>query len=414
MISIVMNNFPKLRWPLDVRIEQHQGQRLYVLQCPLGIAIKPLVLHEVAGLILPRFDGTCSIEQIVKQLEPQAVPAKLVHELESLLDTHLFLENAASIEAESRLRQAFRESLQRQPALAGLSYSSDPTKLSADIHSYLAPHSKLPVVAGKKLLSLMAPHIDYHRGHVTYGSAYRHLQGEKPDLIVLLGTSHQYSPHLFHLTNKHFATPLGVVKTAADFVNKLAQQYGPQRAFADEFLHRKEHSLELQLPFIASLIPDVQIVPILVGGFHSYVQKGLRPENFDEYETFVEALVAQIKEVLTTSKKVLILSGVDMAHVGRAFGDSGQLTAERMDEVRDRDKEYLACLAQQDLEKLFAHIASDGDARRICGFPSMYLVLDTMKRLGLAPDAHLFEYRQAVDYERDCAVTFAGLGFYGK
>jgi AmmeMemoRadiSam system protein B len=409
-----MSDFPKLRWPLDIRVEQYQGQRLYVLQCPLGIAPKPLVLHEVAGLILPRFDGSQSIEQIVKQLEPQAIPARLVHELNALLEQQLFLENAAALEAGTRLRMQFKDSPQRAPALAGLTYPDNPEKLRADIQSYLAPHTKLPAVGGKKLLGLMAPHIDYRRGHATYGSAYRHLQDEKPDLIVLLGTSHQYSPHLFHLTAKPFATPLGLVKTAASFVKNLASQYGTARAFADEFLHRKEHSLELQLPFIANLLPDVQIAPILIGSFHSYVERGLRPEHFDEYVTFVEALVSQIQAALASAQKVLILAGVDMAHVGRAFGDEWQLTPERMDEVRDRDKIYLNCLVQQDLEGLFNHVASDRDARRICGFPTMYLVLDTMKRLSLATDAHLFDYRQAVDYERGCAVTFAGLGYYGK
>ena len=101
-----------------------------------------------------------------------------------------------------------------------------------------------------------------------------------------------------------------------------------------------------------------------------------------------------------------------MAHIGRAFGDEGSLSTDRMLEIERRDREYLSTIARSDKKALFLHIAEDQDARRICGYPTMYLVLDVLERLAIDRHFELFEYRQAVNYSSDCAVTFAGGGVY--
>lgn len=101
-----------------------------------------------------------------------------------------------------------------------------------------------------------------------------------------------------------------------------------------------------------------------------------------------------------------------MAHVGKSFGDDKPLTPEFMEHVRQRDLMYLQTIKEQDAHELFSHIAEDEDARRICGFPTMYTVLDVFKRLGIKCTASVYDYRQAVDYPRECAVTFAGVGLY--
>jgi hypothetical protein len=80
-----------------------------------------------------------------------------------------------------------------------------------------------------------------------------------------------------------------------------------------------------------------------------------------------------------------------------------------MERIAARDQEYLAAIERGDKRALFDHIASDNDARRICGFPTMYLVLDVLARVGARWSGSLVRYDQAVDYQSDCAVTFAGM-----
>ena len=98
-----------------------------------------------------------------------------------------------------------------------------------------------------------------------------------------------------------------------------------------------------------------------------------------------------------------------MAHVGQNFGDKDPLSAEGMKRIELRDRQYLDAISNQDKEALFSHIAEDSDQRRMCGFPTLYTTIDLFSRLGLKYQAELIDYQQAVDFETDCAVTFAGM-----
>lgn len=407
--------YPKLRWPLDIRTERTQEQEVLLLSCPLGISRTPLALVSAVGPILARFDGSRSIEEILEQLSRYGITSQLLHELVTLLDQHLFLASPSYFAAEAEFRRSYHQRTTREAALAGAAYPAEPLALQLAVKEMLGrggdPHRPRETPA-TDLVCLMAPHIDYRRGGDAYGASYRALEHGTHDLYLLLGTAHQFSPHLFHLTKKHFETPLGLLRTDIEFVDQLAQRYGTVRSFADEVLHRREHSLELQLPFLAHLLTQPAIVPILIGGFHHMVQQQRLPNEFSEYEEFAAALSELITERVRAGQSVAIIAGVDMAHVGQNFGDTFPLTPEFMQQVAQRDREYLATLEALDRTRLFQHIAEDQDARRICGFPTMYLVLDLLERLALPIRTRCLDYRQAVDYRTQCAVTFAGMAFY--
>jgi AmmeMemoRadiSam system protein B len=205
---------------------------------------------------------------------------------------------------------------------------------------------------------------------------------------------------------------MGILRCDSTFISSLAEKYGVERSFEDEILHKYEHSLELQVPFMSALCPQATIAPILVGSFYEMVRQDKQPEDFSEYNEFAAALTETISERLSAGGKVSFLAGVDMAHVGQTFGDLKPLTPEFMEHVAERDALYLKALSQQNKEMLFSHIVEDGDARRICGFPTMYTLLDVCDRLGLRYTSELIDYSQAVDYSTDCAVTFAAMSFY--
>jgi MEMO1 family protein len=133
------------------------------------------------------------------------------------------------------------------------------------------------------------------------------------------------------------------------------------------------------------------------------------PEEFPEYDEFVSALGELVSKQMKANKKVLVLAGVDMAHVGPHFGDEKPLTPEFMEQVRQRDSEYIETITKRDKKAMFSHIASDLDARKICGFPTMYTLLDLFERLGISYKTDFLDYHQAVDYDSGCAVTFASI-----
>jgi AmmeMemoRadiSam system protein B len=406
--------YPKLRWPIDIRMEHLEGQQVLLLTCPLGISPQPLVLVPGVGPILSRFEGTLSIDEITEQFAPYGIKLELVRELASLLDKHLFLANANFFAAEKNQKDQFLAAEVRPAALAGAGYSAVPEELTKEIEKYLAYANGMNSTPSGQMTGLVSPHIDYRRGGISYGLTYSHLQPHDHDLYVLIGTSHQYSKRMFHLTRKTFLTPLGNLPTDAGLVDTIATSYGVERSFADEFLHRREHSLELQLPFIHHLKKTPKVLPILVGSFHHLLNSGKLPNANEEYDAFACALTAALKTRIQAGQRICFIAGVDMAHVGQSFGDKEKLSPEFMHHVQERDKIYLDSITEHAKEKMFAHIAEDEDSRRICGFPTMYTVLDVLERLGTRYSTKVFDYRQAVDYSRECAVTFAGIGLYDQ
>lgn len=403
---------PRLRWPLDIQMHQTGSEHILVIRCPIGISEKPLLLAGGVAPLLNTFTGEKSIEQIEYEFAQFGVTRSLIDELVTLLDDHLFLANDRFVLAQDKVRADFINAAVRPAALAGLSYSNDPWQLARDIDAYLQSPAPVKPAPRGSLALLVSPHIDYRRGGSCYGRAYRETGAENPDLYILAGTAHQYSSLLFHLTRKDFVSPLGPLVCDQPFVDTLAHRYGYARSYADELLHRREHSLELQLPFLSRVKPGSSIVPILVGSFHTMVNAQRSPEEYSEYDDFAGALTETISDALKEGRKVTFIAGVDMAHVGQHFGDREKLSPEFMQQIETRDHEYLRALTTQNKRALFEHIAEDGDARRICGFPTMYTILDVMGRLGWRPEASVFDYQQAVDYGSDCAVTFAALGFY--
>ncbi|MFM1847974.1 MAG: hypothetical protein RL417_1448, partial [Pseudomonadota bacterium] len=368
--------YPKLRWPIDLRIERVQNQEILLVTCPLGISPQPLGLVAAVAPIISEFEGKLSVDEIAGKFSSFGVQRTLIEELVRMLDTALFLESPRFFDAERRIRDDFSKSSMRPAALAGASYPSDSAVLGKEIDAWLR-HGTAPIVQPERaMIGLVSPHIDYRRGGMCYGKTYSYLRPESHDLYVLIGTAHQYSRHLFHLSAKDFASPFGVLPCDREFVAKLAGLYGTGRSFADEILHRREHSLELQAPFLRRIKELPRIVPILVGGFHQMVAGSRPPSEVEPYESFAAALAECVSERLRRGDRVCFLSGVDMAHVGQQFGDTRPLTPAFMEQIAERDHQYLECIYRQDKRALFEHIAVDGDARRICGFPTMYTVLD--------------------------------------
>jgi AmmeMemoRadiSam system protein B len=412
-----MNTHPKLRWPLDIQLVNLDStgtreRQALLVQCPLGVSEKPLLLVPAVGQILSSLEGELSCEELLARFAPQGLQRETLDDLIRLLDDHLFLANARFFAAEQNIKDVYHGLAVRPAALAGLSYPDQPDRLEQLIDGFLARGAS-PSSSGD-LCCLVAPHIDYRRGGSCYGQIYPHLSASSATTYILMGTAHQYSRHMFHLSAKDFESPLGRLPCDAAAVAQVAHRYGVTRAFADEYLHRREHSLELQLPFISRVKPGVAIVPILVGSFHKAVAAGRSPQEFGEYTSFVGAMREVLAEKIRNGEQVCFIAGVDMAHVGPQFGDPEPLSVEQMERVAMRDRAYLDAIARHDCEGLFSHIAEDGDARRMCGFPTMYTILDLLRGLGISAQSGFESYAQAVDYSAGCAVTFAGMSLCGQ
>lgn len=407
------NDKPIVRWPLNVDKHLHQGQQYLVLSCPLGIVETPVVVNALLSPVLAEFNGKISNQEILEKFKTQGLQESVLKELVELLDDNYCLLNDKFKEHFEKIKKEFRESSIRESSHKGIGFSNNFSELQNEIEEYINKGASESTKNGE-LVSLIAPHIDYRRGGVSYGKAYRNLKNQNHDLYILIGTAHQYSPNMFHLTKKDFVSPLGRLNCDNELVEKIAKNHGETRSFEDEFLHKREHSLELQLPFMHHFQNKSTFIPILVGGMYELLNKEISPQDHEEYKSFKDALTLALKEnCLDQNKSICFIAGVDMAHVGRTFGDKNSLTNDFLDKIRERDEIYLKHALNQNKDKLFSHIAEDKDARRICGYPTLYMMLDVLEGLGLTNlESSLFDYSQAVDFNTDCAVTFAGAGLY--
>jgi len=413
-------NKPIIR-PVEAFPIEQEGQTLICLRDPSGFAPEPVVLGMGAYFLVSMFDGTNStvdLQDAFSRRFGEIIGAEKIRELVDALDRAFFLDSPRFAERVRAVRENFRASPARPAMLAGLCYETEPGRLRAEIESFFqrpgAPGTgalAAEIAPGPRdaLAGLISPHIDPRRGAAAYAWAYNELRRHKrPELIVILGTSHYGAgPELFSATRKDYLTPFGAVPTDRDFVEQLAVRYrraGGGDLFADELLHRNEHSIEFQTLFLAWALgfEGYRIVPILVSSFHQMVSAKESPAGDSRVRGFLDAL----RDALAHERRrVLILSAVDFAHVGRKFGDGFGLDDRLTERVRREDLALIENIRAGDANGFFNTIARDGDQRKICGLAPMYTQLELLRDR----PARLLHYDIALEPQTDSLVSFASL-----
>ncbi len=404
---------PRIR-PVEVMPVQQDGQTYVMLRDPSGVAPEPIVIGGGAYFLVTLFDGNNDrrdIQAAFMRRFGELLPSEHLDGLIEALEKGYFLDSPRYADRVREIYEAFAQSPQRPAALAGLAYDNDPVRLRAEIASYFsrpgAPGAiPTPRGDGPALSGLISPHIDPRRGGAAYAHAYGELlTRERPDLVVILGTSHYgMGSQLFTATRKDYATPLGTVATDSAFAERIAGRYKEGDLFAQEIAHRNEHSIEFQALFLAWAIGTAgyKIVPILVGSFHEMVHSGETPGFDDRVRGFIDALRAEIE---AEDRNVLIIAGVDFAHVGKKFGDSFAADEKVAEWVRGEDLALIENIKRGDPDGFFADVAKDKDARKICGLSPMYTQLELLR----GHSARLLMHDIAMEPQTESAVSFASL-----
>ena len=398
---------PRLR-----RAEFMQEGGALSLRDPLGGSIVSLEIHE--ALVASQLDGERSareIARVVSESLPVEVSEAQVLDLVGRLSSAGFLDDARGREEERSARDALMSNPIRSAAHAGAVYPADQAACRDFFESMLQDPSRGSGEPPAPPLALISPHIDYARGRSVYASLWSRAKEAaiSADRVVIIGTSHAGGERPLVLTRKAFETPLGLLPLDTDLVDGLIAECG-EPSVDDELIHRLEHSIELQLPFVQRILgqEEVPIVPILCGSIHSAVHQGDRPEGED---TIREAAEIARTVLGAAPGRTLWIAGVDLAHVGMHFGDGPEpLSDDDLEKVRDRDRVLLDGVLRGDSERLTDHLLEDGDARRICGYAPIWLLLQATGH----PKGELVSYGCAVDPRRTQAVSFAGAMLYEK
>lgn len=404
---------PRLR-PVEAFPVQMNGQEYICVRDPETLAEQPIFLNPTLLFLVSRMDGEHTLRDIQAdyfRAAGEILPIETLENLVTQLDEQHYLDGPPFRSYLNGLIEAYRKAPSRHARHAGSAYPAAPEALLQQIQSYFAPpdgpgNDSIPDIS-KPVRGLLSPHIDYTRGGPTYAHAYKALaNGPRADTYVIFGTCHTPMPHRFSVSDKDYETPLGTVKTDKDFVNRLLSRIGPH--YLDEFSHRGEHSIEFQSVFLRYTLrhrPDFTAIPILVNSFHDIYCSGRTAADDPEIQTVVQALRDTLAEV---PGRVCIIAGADLAHVGRRFGDSSGPTEQSLLRVEREDRIFLNLVEQGDAEGVFQSIAADNDRRRVCGYPSIYMMLRCIDQ----PRGKLLQYRQWSDMNAGAAVTYASLAIY--
>jgi len=255
----------------------------------------------------------------------------------------------------------------RPPAVAGMFYPDDATELSTMLRGFLTEARTAPM----RPKALIVPHAGYVYSGAIAASAYALLQPLRASIkrVVLLGPVHRvWTPGLALPGVAAFATPLGQVELDQEAIAAID---GLRQVQVHPAAHAQEHSLEVNLPFLQSMLDDFTLVPLAVGG--------ASPEE-----------VGEVLDLLWGGAETLIVVSSDLSH-------------------------YLPYHEAQKVDRATVHEILNFNSHLVgeqaWGCHSINGLLLAARRRGLAP--HLLDLRNSGDTagDRNRVVGYAAFAF---
>lgn len=182
----------------------------------------------------------------------------------------------------------------RQPAMAGKFYPRSQKELSDTVDKYLS-QAEVESIEGKTV-ALISPHAGYVFSAPVAAYAYKQIEGQSFDTVVLIGPSHRYPfQGMAVYDGEAFSTPLDEVKVDTKLASKLTDD---ELFSALPEAHLSEHSLEVQLPFLQKVLSEFKILPMLTSSNSESIYKKLS-----------KVLTSKIE-----NKNVLLVASTDLCH----------------------------------------------------------------------------------------------------
>ena len=170
-------------------------------------------------------------------------------------------QSTGSSESSGKDRSPFPTEPTRRAAVAGTWYSADPATLTHEVDAYL---NAVDAVCGVDVTAVIAPHAGLVYSGPVGAYAYRAVRGRSYDVAVLVGPSHFVGFEGVSVYRRGaFATPLGPAVVHASIAEQLLAASDLMIEYPRA--HEREHSVEMQLPFLRRVLPDTPIVPLVMG-----------------------------------------------------------------------------------------------------------------------------------------------------
>lgn len=182
----------------------------------------------------------------------------------------------------------------RKSVCAGVWYEKNPEALSRQLDTYLLQADT--DAQRENIIGLIAPHAGYVYSGQVAANAYRLVHGQAYDSVVIIGPAHRYAFRGCSIYPRGgYETPLGVAEVDETLAAEISKASG--FGFIPK-AHAEEHSVEMQVPFVQTVLPEAKIVPIVMG---------------DPSKKTISSLAGAFVKTLK-DKKVLVVASTDLSH----------------------------------------------------------------------------------------------------
>ncbi len=214
----------------------------------------------------------------------------------------------------------------RESVLAGTWYPAQPDLLREQLNLFLARVE--PTQRDGKLVGLIVPHAGYVYSGQVAAHAYKLLQKHKFKTVVILAPSHHVRFNGVSVYDRGgYRTPLGIVPIDHDFIALLKSKNQDIRYIAEA--HLREHSLEIQLPFLQIMAPGTQIVPLVMP---PVTGEG----GYSDCQKIAQTLAGCIRD-----QSVLLVASTDLSHF-HSYEKAKQLDRNVIRHVQQMDSQGLS------------------------------------------------------------------------
>ncbi|MFC1841535.1 AmmeMemoRadiSam system protein B [Candidatus Dependentiae bacterium] len=188
---------------------------------------------------------------------------------------------------------------------AGRWYPGNREALTKDLAYYFSlADTHFKTTDGDTVNALIVPHAGYYFSGLCAASAYQAIKNASFDRVIIIGPSHTKRFDGIAVPDyEMYRTPMGEIAVDQKAISDLLATSPLCKVFTDA--HQKEHSIEVQLPFLQFCLNNFSIVPLAVGNLQE-----------KDFKTVAQA----ISKLLRDNKKTLIVVSSDLIHYGARFG----------------------------------------------------------------------------------------------
>lgn len=209
----------------------------------------------------------------------------------------------------------------RKSVVAGQFYDSNPTRLKKQINNFLKIAK--PKTKYENIFEIISPHAGYIFSGQTAAYGFKCIQKKMYNSVIVIAPSHNPIDCTISVGDYDFyQTPLGDIPIDKNIVQKLLEN---ENIDFSEMAHKREHSLEVQLPFLQTVLADFKLVPILIGH-----------QSLKTSRKLAEILHQILKE---SNKNFLIVISTDLSHyhdaeTAKILDEKVISSVKKMDEVK--------------------------------------------------------------------------------